>query len=159
MVSGFSKLVLSFLSLLFLISNFVNALGQKATIDFKAGNGSYLLATRSSQVNLVLDGADWPGVLRAAHDVAIDFGRVTGLNGSVTAIGNGTKSAANIFNVTGISRDWSVWSVGRGANGTAKGTIIAGTIGNSSFIDELVKSGKLDVSKIEGQWEAFVSQV
>ncbi|KAF2002039.1 glycoside hydrolase family 115 protein [Amniculicola lignicola CBS 123094] len=148
----------SFLSLFLLLStDVVHALGQKQVIDFTPGNGSYLLATSSSPVKLVLDAADWPGVLRVAHDVAIDFGRVTGLNGSVTATGKSVKTAATIFNVTGISKDWSV-GTGKG-NGTAAGTIIAGTIGNSSFIDALIKSGKLDVSKIEGKWEAFVTAV
>jgi hypothetical protein len=140
-------------------SSIVTALGQKPSIDFTAGNGSYLLATRSSHVNLVLDAADWPGVLRAAHDVAVDFGRVTGLNGSVTASGTGTLDASNIFNVTGINKDWSVGSASGKSNGTASGTIIAGTIGNSSLIDGLIKSGKIDVSAIEGKWEAFVSVV
>ncbi|KAF2110994.1 hypothetical protein BDV96DRAFT_650597 [Lophiotrema nucula] len=155
----FPKLCLSVLSFCLLLPSFVTAIGQKATIDFTAGNGSYLLATRSSSVNLVLDGADWPGVLRAANDLAVDFGRITGLNGTLTTNGkSGSKSAANIFNVTGIKKDWSVNSAAAG-NTTSKGTIIAGTIGNSSFIDALVKSGKLDVSAIDGKWEAFVSAV
>jgi hypothetical protein len=152
-----SQFLFRVLSFFLLVSTFVSAIGQKATVDFKAGNGSLLLATRSSQVNVILDGADWPGVLRAAHDLAVDFGRVTGLNGTLTANGNGTKSAAAIFNVTGINNDWSVGSVR--TNGTAKGTIIVGTIGNSSLIAALVKSGKIDVSETEGQWEAFVSAV
>ena len=154
-----SKLFASILSFCLLLPTLVTALGQKATIDFTAGNGSYLLATRSSSVNLILDGADWPGVLRAANDLAVDFGRVTGLNGTLNTNGkSGSKSAANIFNVTGINQDWSVGSAAAG-NATSKGTIIAGTIGNSSFIDALVKNGKLDVSEIEGKWEAFVSAV
>lgn len=153
----FPKLFLSFLSLFLFSSDLVAALGQKPTIDFTSGNGSLLLATRDSHVDLILDAADWPGVLRAAHDVAVDFGRVTGLNGSVTATGKGTLNAANIFNVTGINEDWSVGAAK--GNGTTKGTIIVGTIGNSSFIDGLVKSGKIDVSAIEGKWEAFVSVV
>lgn len=133
---------------------------RKPTVDFKPGNGSLQLASSGSPVHIVLDAADWPGVLRAAHDVAVDFGRVTGTNGTLTTLGkaeNGTLggSASVIFNVTGISQDWSVGNSG----GNAKGTIIAGTIGNSSLIDELVKSGKIDVSKIEGEWEAYVSTV
>jgi pSer/pThr/pTyr-binding forkhead associated (FHA) protein len=157
----FSRALLSFLSL-FICFTSVTSLSQdrKPTIDFKSGNGSYLLATRSSSVSLVLDAADWPGVLRAANDLAVDFGRVTGINGTLTAVGNGTANASVIFNVTGIQEDWSV---GKTRNGTlsndtkGKGTIIAGTIGNSSLIDALVKSGKLDVSSIEGKWEAYVS--
>lgn len=153
----FSKLLLTSASVLLLATDVSANFGQKQTIDFKAGNGSYLLATSSSSVNVHLDGADWPGVLRAAHDLAVDFGRVTGVNGSVTAHGKGTKSADAIFNVTGISKDWSVGA--SNSSGTSGGTIIAGTIGNSSLIDALIKSGKLDVSDIEGKWEAYVSAV
>jgi hypothetical protein len=149
------------LSILSLTSEATALLGQKLTIEFKSGNGSYLLATRSSPVSIVLDGADWPGVLRAANDLAKDFGRVTGVNGSVTANGKGIKSAETIFNVTRINRDWSVGAPGWNGTkpGQGSGTIIAGTIGNSSLIDALIKSGKLDVSDVEGQWEAYVSVV
>ena len=134
---------------------------RKPTVAFKSGNGSLPLSSKGSPVHLVLDAADWPGVLRAAHDVAVDFGRVTGTNGTLTTIGNtvGNQttggSASVIFNVTGISNDWSVSK----SSAKAKGVIIAGTIGNSSLIDALVKSGKLDVSKIEGEWEAYTSAV
>lgn len=127
---------------------------RKPTVDFKAGNGSYLLATSSSPANIHVDGADWPGVLRAAHDLALDFGRVTNVNGTLTATGAATANASMIFNVTGISSDWSAGTSGNSTGGTA---IIVGTIGNSSLIDGLVASGKLDVSGIEGQWEAYVS--
>lgn len=37
--------------------------------------------------------------------------------------------------------------------------IIAGTLGSSKIIDDLVSRGKLDVSAIEGKWESFVSQL
>lgn len=152
-----SKLVLSVLSIAIFSSDVAATnFGGKKTIEFKPGNGSLLLGSSSSSVNVLLDGADWPGVLRAAHDLAVDFGRVTGINGSVTAHGKGTKSADAIFNVTGISPDWSVSGK---QNATGTGTIIAGTIGNSSLIDALVKSGKIDISEIEGKWEAYISTV
>ena len=159
----FSRNILGFFSLAACLTG-VESLSQdrKPTIDFQPGNGSYLLATSSSAVQLLLDAADWPGVLRAANDLAVDFGRVTGVNGTLTTVGNGTANASVIFNVTGINQDWSV---GRASNrtkrggGVGKGTIIAGTIGNSSLIDALVSSGKLDVSSVEGKWEAYVSTV
>lgn len=140
-------------------------IGQNATLAFNRTQGSVQLASKSAHVQLVLDGADWPGVLRASHDVAADFGRVTGVNGSVQIVngghgGNGTypngtvSHGSTIFNVTGKT-SWSLPATG----GSAGGMIIAGTVGNSSLIDNLVKSGKLDVSEIEGKWEAFVSTV
>ena len=39
-----------------------------------------------------------------------------------------------------------------------KNPIIVGTIGQSSHIDQLIADGKLDVSDVEGQWEAFGMQ-
>lgn len=37
--------------------------------------------------------------------------------------------------------------------------VFVGTLGQSAAIDALVASGKLDVSKVKGQWEGFVQQV
>lgn len=129
---------------------------RKPTVAFAAGNGT-LLASRSSPVTIHADAADWPGVLRAAHDLALDFGRVTGANGSLTTTGSATANASVIFNVTGISNNWSVGSNSNGYPTNGAGRIIVGTIGNSSLIDGLIASGQLDVSAIEGQWEAYVS--
>lgn len=130
---------------------------RKPTICTRSGNGTSLLASRGSPVHIHADAADWPGVLRAANDLALDFGRVTGTNGTLTASGTATANASTIFNVTGINEDWSVGP--SDAANTSAGTIIVGTIGNSTIIDELIASGQLDVSAIEGQWEAYVSTV
>lgn len=155
----------TFLSVLPLTTCLVSAASlsqdRKSTVAFEAGNGTLPLASKGSPVNFFLDAGDWPGVLRAAHDVAVDFGRVTGTNGTLTTVGSGASnqtiggSASVIFNVTGISKDWSVSKSSTEGNGF----IIAGTIGKSILIDALIKSGKLDVSKIEGEWEAYVSAV
>lgn len=37
-----------------------------------------------------------------------------------------------------------------------KAVVVAGTIGKSRLIDELIKKGQLDVSAIKGRWESFV---
>ncbi|KAF2848461.1 glycoside hydrolase family 115 protein [Plenodomus tracheiphilus IPT5] len=152
----FSRTALGLLSLSFAFAGTASAIEgfRKPTVATQGGNGSSLLASRGSPVHIQADAADWPGVLRAAHDLALDFGRVTGTNGTLTATGTATLNASTIFNVTGISDDWSVGS--SGAASTA-GTIIVGTIGKSSLIDELIASGQLDVSAIKGQWEAYVS--
>lgn len=131
-----------------------SALGQKPTINF---NGTGLcLAEGGSSVQIWADQSDWPAVLRVVDDLATDFGKVTGTNGSVTLLKNGkapTLNASEIFNITG--------KTGFGINGSNRkgGAIIAGTIGNSSIIDDLVKAGKIDVSQIQGTWEAYVSTV
>ncbi|KAF2023272.1 hypothetical protein EK21DRAFT_81310 [Setomelanomma holmii] len=129
---------------------------RKPTVAFTAGNGT-LLASRSSPVSIRADAADWPGVLRAAHDLALDFGRVTGTNGSLTTTGTAKANSSVIFNVTGISNNWAVGPSGGYPTGSSAGAIIVGTIGNSSLIDGMIASGQLDVNAIEGQWESYVS--
>lgn len=155
-----SRTVLGALSLSVVFAGSASAIEpfRKPTISTSNGNGTALLASRGSPVTIHADAADWPGVLRAAHDLAIDFGRVTGTNGTLKTSGTATANASMIFNVTGISEDWSV-SGSKAANSSSTGTIIVGTIGNSSLIDSLIASGQLDVSGIQGQWEAYVSAV
>lgn len=118
----------------------VAAIGQNATIGFEAAPGRYLLGDKSSAVKVLVDSSDWKGVKKVAKDLATDFGRVTGLNGTATAGGASCLP--------------------RSSNGTASGgIIIAGTIGKSKLIDSLISAGKLDVAAIKGQWEAFTSQL
>ena len=155
----FSRTVLGALSLSVAFAGPASALEsfRKPTISTSSSDDTSLLASKGSPVNIHADAGDWPGVLRAAHDLAIDFGRVTGTNGTLTASGTATANASMIFNVTGVSEDWAVSS--SNATNSIGGTIVVGTIGNSSLIDDLIASGQLDVSEIEGQWEAYVSTV
>lgn len=150
-----SQNVFSFFALVCLLLRVVTAIGQNATIAFDSSEGSLLLGTRQSHVNLILDAADWPGVLRVANDLAVDFGRVTGVNGTVSVTGKAIANASMIFNITGRS-SWEIPSLNRTKG---EGNIIAGTIGNSSYIDKLIKDGTIDVSQIKGKWEAFQSQI
>ncbi|KAI9708605.1 MAG: hypothetical protein M1820_003823 [Bogoriella megaspora] len=124
--------VLASLWLTFIVHVF--GLGQNKTITFSAGQGALQLAGDGSSPRILVDGKDYPGVIRAAGDLAADFGRVTGVNGTV-----------RLSNQT--------------ASGNSSATIIVGTIGNSSYISNLVKAGKLNISQTEGQWEAFSSQI
>ena len=126
--------------------------GQKPTVNFD-GDGLEL-ASGGSAVQIMCDAGDYPGVLRVCDDLALDFGRVTGTNGSVMLMGDGpAMNASMIFNITGRS----TFAMESGA--AKGGVIIAGTIGNSSTIDKMISDGKIDVSEIEGEWEAYVSAV
>lgn len=129
------------------------AIGQQSTINF---NGTGLcLAKDGSGVQIWAEQSDWPAVLRAADDLAMDFGRVTGTNGSVNLFRNGkaTLNSSMISNITGIT------GYGMKTDGLAGGAIIAGTIGSSTIIDRLIRAKKVDISRIEGTWEAYVSTV
>ncbi|KAK8065224.1 hypothetical protein PG997_011971 [Apiospora hydei] len=145
----------------------VSALGQLPVISFNDVPGGFPLAggpVAKPQI-LVSDNEYW-GVVRAAGDLANDFGRVTGSNFSLS---NGEVGARPLaYEYRPITTNYTVYSVNSteyfyGPNYTdpsAKDTvIIVGTIGHSKVIDDLVSSGKLDVSEIEGKWESFVSKV
>lgn len=149
---------------------YVLGLGQKATISFDANANSLALASNGSAVQIIADPADWPAVLRVANDLTLDFGRVTGTNGSLTLMGGSghynvtahdagaafresPHNASFIFNVTDMS------TFERPTYGRKGGVVIAGTIGNSSLIDRLISAGKIDISAVQASWEAFVATV
>lgn len=59
----------------------VLGLGQNATITTTAGSSSLLqLAGSGTPGQILLSSNEWWGVLRAAQDLATDFGKVTGKN-------------------------------------------------------------------------------
>jgi hypothetical protein len=123
-------------SLAVLIGN-AAAIGQTPIVSFDGHDDSLFLADGQNAVSIHVDAAEWPGVIRAANDLALDFGRVTGLNGTVT----GPNATISHINTSG------------------HGVIIVGTLGHSATIDRLVRQGRLNISSIQGQWEAFQSAV
>ncbi|KAF2454677.1 hypothetical protein BDY21DRAFT_290855 [Lineolata rhizophorae] len=136
------------------------ALGQERIVAFEPpAAGGYALTDGSQPVQIVVDQGDWPGVQRAAGDLAADFGRVTGLNGSVLyASGGSDAAAAAAAGVVGadLLRNGSA-SVGSAA--ADPGVIIVGTLGKSALVDAMAQAGLVDASEIEGEWESFVTQI
>jgi hypothetical protein len=116
----------------------VFGLGQSSTIGFEEGPNRYKLADEASSVRILVDKSDWPGVIRTAKDLAVDFGRVTGRNGTVELVSSSAASA---------------WP------NTTAGVIIAGTLGKSKLVDQIVRSHNLSISTVSGKWETFVTQV
>lgn len=106
----------------------VAALGQAPIVNFDGADNALLLGSTQQAASIYVDPNEWPGVARAARDLAADFGRVSGLNATVS-------------------------------NATSGMTIIVGTLGRSDLVDGLVAQGAVNVSAIDGQWEAFQSQV
>ena len=93
---------------------------------------SFDLVKRGKSAMLFVDREDFPGVVRAVHDLREDIRRVSGVNPEVRQT-----------------------SVGQ----TFQGNIIIGTIGKSTLIDQLVEQGKLRVDEVKGQWESYVRQM
>lgn len=83
----------SLLLALGLLSHHVSALGQSSPVTTDAGSGGLLkLAGGGVNGQILLSADDWWGVLRAAQDLAGDFGKVTGKN---LTLGNWVGAASN----------------------------------------------------------------
>ncbi|KAI0031785.1 hypothetical protein K488DRAFT_78865 [Vararia minispora EC-137] len=111
----------------------VAALGQERVISFDATTGAFPLVSRGAAAHILLADDEWPGVQLAAATFAQDVGRVTGVAPSLANSSSTHEQAGS--------------------------AIIVGTLGKSSLIEEVVNRTRLDVSRIEGQWEAFMTQV
>ncbi len=109
----------------------VMAVGQERYVETSRGRGSFVVADHNHLATIYVDANDHWGVVRASHDLQLDFSRVTGRTPDIT------------------NRKEPI-----GQNG-----IIIGTVGKSALIDELVSAGKLDVTAIRGKWEFFLIQV
>lgn len=114
----------------------VRAIGQPTCVAFKTAPSTFPVVSGGRATPILLSADDWPGVQRAAADFAADIQRVTGVKPSLS---NATSSASA---------------------GSLKSTnvIIVGTLGKSSLIGQVVNRTKLDVSGVEGKWEAFVAK-
>jgi hypothetical protein len=62
------------------LSSSVTAFGQNATVTTKASPGLLQLAGSGIDGQILVSANDWWGVIRAAQDLATDFGKVTGTN-------------------------------------------------------------------------------
>lgn len=115
------------------LSCLVAAVSAKDLLVFQSGLSNYALASSSLAPTIWVANNDRPGVKRAAKDLAADFGRVTGKNGTAE-------------NKDSLST-------------TTAPLIVAGTIGQSDLVDELISKNKIDVSAVKGKWEAFTSKL
>ncbi|HLU07472.1 MAG TPA: glycosyl hydrolase 115 family protein [Woeseiaceae bacterium] len=118
-------------ALMLFASDAFSGLGEPGYISFVPDATALGLVQDGAAIPLWLDAGDQAGVLRAARDLQSDIERVTGVQPDLL-----TSPVAK-----------------------AGAAIIAGTLGHSSLIDDLVARGKLDVRAIEGRWESFVREV
>ncbi len=100
-------------------------------LDHRPGPGRFPLVAPGRAAPLVVSGSDYPGVVRAVRDLSADIDRVTGVTPDVVL--DQPSGQPDI--------------------------VLVGTIGRSPLIDGLIKSGKLDVSGIAGNWETSLEQV
>lgn len=119
-----------FLLALFLPST-LWAIGGESYISTTKGKDNFTLSVGGKSTSLFISSKDYPGVIRALKDLKGDIGKVTN-----------TEPAIIYDKIP-----------------TQKEIVIVGTLGKSPVIDQLVKSGKLDVKGIKGKWENFLIQL
>lgn len=109
------------------------AAGKTDTVQVVATqpeDGMFTLSASGNSVPLLISSDDWPGVIRAFRDLQSDIGRVTGATPAMLL----DKPARR------------------------KEIVIAGTIGKSRIIDNLIRKGKIRVDDISGKWECYLIQ-
>jgi hypothetical protein len=147
----------------------VAGLGQEEIIGFGRApkDGLQLAGHGVGKGQILVSEDDYWGVIRAAGDLALDFGRVTGTNYTLSNGKKGAKPARFEFDPVDV-KDNTKYATTKKQHlegpqyadpDPAKTVIIAGTIGHSKYIDDLIRAGKVDVSKIKGKWESFVTKV
>lgn len=115
---------------LFVSTVSASTLNGKLTLSETKVTGAVQLASTNSPPDIYIDPDDSVSVVRAAHDLALDFGRVFGKNATVRF--------TNETHPTSMA-------------------IIAGTIDKSAFLQRLIADHKLDVTSIRGHWESYSS--
>ena len=117
--------------LLFILSGVVSYQTGSLKISAEKKSGSFTIFSGGRSAQMLISEKDEPGVIRAFKDLQTDIKAVTG-------------------NLPALSID---------KKGSHSEVIIAGTIGRSPLIDDLVKRKKIRVDDISGKWESFIIQV
>ena len=99
-------------------------------IDFKQGD---LLLNANNRVEIYMDANDCKGVSYAAHALLKDIKTVSGTTATLTSDAGFLKKAD-----------------------TARPTILVGTIGHSTAIDQLVKQKRINGNLLKGKREKFI---
>ena len=107
------------------------AIEGESYISTSKGTDNFTLSAAGKSTTLFISSKDYTGVIRALKDLKADIGKVTNIEPSI------------LYDKVPSQKE----------------LVIVGTLGKSPVIDQLVKSGKLDVTEIRGKWESFLIQV
>jgi hypothetical protein len=107
------------------------AIGRDAIVSFgHPSRAAVVLLDQRRTAPIHLDGGDFAGVHRAAHDLQADIER-----------DGGVRPRLGMRDV-----------------GAASSVILIGTLGKSAQIDRLARENKIDAAKIRGKWEGYLIQ-
>ncbi|MBC3765427.1 glycosyl hydrolase 115 family protein [Neptunicella marina] len=99
---------------------------KKSYVHYDYQQGDFALKQGNTATAIYVDSQDLSGVSLAVQSLQSDIQKVTGIKPQLINEPSGQSAL-----------------------------VIIGTVGHSQLIDQLIASGKLDVSAIKGQWEAF----
>lgn len=118
---------------LFFVLTFVSLAQNQSSgiIAFSNEKGAVPLVADGKAIPIVLGTGEFTGVVRVAGFFQDDISQVTGIKPDLM--------------VAGIPKTDRI--------------ILAGTLGKSELIDQLVASGKLNVSELNGKWETSLIQI
>ena len=112
-----------------------------ACIGAMAKTEKFCIARDGKTVSIILDADDWKGVIRAARDLGDDVRKVSGVASQVD-----------------LQTSYSSGMLPHERK-NLQASILVGTIGKSMVIKQLVKQGKIDISRIRGQWESYLIDI
>lgn len=122
---------LAIICLLHALEPIAVALGDPPYVETSPTRGAFVIAQTNATAEIILDTNDFPGVQIAANNLRTDISRVTS---RVPGLGNT------------LSNDDA-------------SPILIGTLGRNRWIDALVRERTIDVSRISGKWESWLTQV
>jgi hypothetical protein len=130
------KRLLSFLTILLLgltsaFADDASSAINPAYVISQKETSAFAIIDKGSPAPIVVNAFDYPGVIRAAEYFKRDLGLVAG------------KESKLLLDAIPV----------------VKQVIIVGTIGKSPLIDQLIKTGKIDINDIRGRWENSLIQV
>ncbi len=118
-----------FIFLIILLSPFLNAQQQASSLKIVSEyqTGTFPLVQKNIATDILIDAADAEVVSIVAKAIAGDIEQIS-------------SAKPNVITTFNNQREY---------------LIIAGTVGHSALIDQLVKNQKLDISGIQNKWESF----
>ncbi len=108
-----------------------HGIGEEQIVEAVATADGFALVNEGKAAAIQVDDRDWPGVVRAAHDLQADVDRVTGIRPKLAE--TGAPPGTNV--------------------------VMIGTIGRSRLVDQLIQEKKIDTASVTGKWEATLIQV
>lgn len=100
-------------------------------VTFRKEKGTFILSSDSKTTHLVVDSADYPGVLKVTRLFRDDIEKVTDRK---------TEVVFQDFDET-------------------HSVVFIGTLGHNKYIDKLVENGKIKTHDLKGKWETSLIQV